>query len=307
MTENTTPESWKLTLPCHKTEAERLQEDIAAFAGRDFPPVLMTSEPDPHKPEEWLLEAFFSEEPTDADIETLLGLLPSSRREDVAIEPVYPADWVSISQSYLQPITAGRFHIYAEHSRDSLKPEHIGIRIEAGQAFGTGQHATTSGCLATLDALATDGFAPENALDLGTGSGILAFAMAKCWPALRVTASDIDPVSVDVAIENAEMNSVSVGEAAGQIAFLPAAGLDHPHLRQRAPYDLVTANILAGPLIELAPDIAGSMKAGGYLILAGLLTDQEESVLNAYTALGLELKQRRLNGDWPTLLLQKLS
>ena len=305
MTENTTPESWKLTLPCHKTEAERLQEDVAAFAGRDFPPVLMTSEPDPHKPDEWLLEAFFSEEPTEADIAALLELLPSSRQEDVAIEPVYPADWVSLSQSFLQPITAGRFHIYAEHSRDSLKPEHIGIQIEAGQAFGTGQHATTSGCLETLDALATEGLEPENALDLGTGSGILAFAMAKCWPSLRVTASDIDPVSVDVAIENAAMNNVSVGEAAGQIAFLPAAGLDHPQLRQRAPYDLVTANILAGPLIELAPDIAGSMKAGGRLILAGLLTNQEEAVLNAYSALGLELKQRRLNGDWPTLLLQK--
>lgn len=307
MTENTTPESWKLTLPCHKDEAERLQDDIPAFAGREFPPVLMTSEPDPHKPDEWLLEAFFSEEPTEADVDILLEVLPSSRREDVVIEPVYPADWVSLSQSFLQPITAGRFHIYAEHSRDSLKPEHIGIRIEAGQAFGTGQHATTSGCLATLDALATDGLMPENALDLGTGSGILAFAMSKVWSQLRVTASDIDPVSVDVAIENAGMNEVSVGEAAGQIAFLPAAGLNHPQLLQRAPYDLVTANILAGPLIELAPDIAGSMKAGGYLILAGLLTDQEEAVLNAYKALGFEPKQRRLNGDWPTLLLQKLS
>ncbi|MGK2284742.1 50S ribosomal protein L11 methyltransferase [Pedomonas sp. V897] len=307
MTENTTPESWKLTLPCRKTEAEQLQEDVAAFAGRDFPPVLMTSEPDPHKPEDWLLEAFFAEEPTEADIETLLGLLPSSRREDVVIEPVYPADWVAISQSHLQPITAGRFHIYAEHTRDSLKPGFIGIQIEAGQAFGTGQHATTSGCLATLDSLATDGFTPKNALDLGTGSGILAFAMAKCWPTVRVTASDIDPVSVDVAIENAAMNGVPVGEAAGQIAFLPAAGLDHPTLRANAPYDLVTANILAGPLIDLAPDIAGSMAAGGWLILAGLLTNQEEAVLNAYNAQGLELKQRRLNGDWPTLLLQKPS
>lgn len=307
MTENTTPESWKLTLPCNKDEAERLQDDIPAFAGRDCPPVLMTSEPDPHKPEEWLLEAFFSEEPTEDDINILLEVLPSSRREDVKIEPVYPENWVLLSQSFLQPITAGRFHIYAEHSRDSLKPGFIGIQIEAGQAFGTGQHATTSGCLQTLDALATDGIEPENALDLGTGSGILAFAMSKAWPRLRVTASDIDPVSVEVAIENAAKNGVSVGEAAGQIAFLPAAGLDHPQLRQRAPYDLVTANILAGPLIELAPDIAGSMRAGGYLILAGLLTDQENAVLNAYTALGLELKQRRLNGDWPTLLLQKPS
>lgn len=307
MTENTTPESWKLTLPCSKTEAERLQDDLAAFSGREFPPVLMTSEPDPHKPDDWLLEAFFAEEPTEADISALLEVLPSSSRADVVIEPVYPADWVSLSQSFLQPITAGRFHIYAEHSRDSLKPKHIGIRIEAGQAFGTGQHATTSGCLETLDALATEGFTPENALDLGTGSGILAFAMAKCWPTLRVTASDIDPVSVDVAIENAEMNGVSVGEAAGQIAFLPAPGLDHPQLRRRAPYDLVTANILAGPLIELAPDIADSLKAGGRLILAGLLTDQEEAVLNAYSALGVELKQRRLNGDWPTLLMQKRS
>lgn len=307
MTENTTPESWKLTLPCSKTEAERLQDDLAAFSGREFPPVLMTSEPDPHKPDDWLLEAFFAEEPTEADISALLEVLPSSSRADVVIEPVYPADWVSLSQSFLQPITAGRFHIYAEHSRDSLKPEHIGIRIEAGQAFGTGQHATTSGCLETLDALATEGFTPENALDLGTGSGILAFAMAKCWPTLTVTASDIDPVSVDVAIENAEMNGMSVGEAAGQIAFLPAPGLDHPQLRRRAPYDLVTANILAGPLIELAPDIADSLKAGGRLILAGLLTDQEEAVLNAYSALGVELKQRRLNGDWPTLLMQKRS
>lgn len=305
MIENAAPESWKLILPCRKAEAEALQEDVSLFADRPLPPVLMTSEPDPDKPDDWLLEAFFEDEPTDADIDAMLKLLPSSRREDVRVEPIFPADWVAISQSHLQPITAGRFHIFAEHSRDSLKPGFIGIQIEAGQAFGTGQHATTTGCLQTLDALA-ETFTPANALDLGTGSGILAFAIAKCWTSCRVTASDIDPVSVDVAIENAEMNSVSVGQGPGQVDLLAAAGFDHPQLRDNAPYDLITANILAGPLIELSADISGALQLNGYLILAGLLTNQEESVLEAYTQRGVKLVARRCIGDWPTLLLQKL-
>src|SRR5439155_4211681 len=181
----------------------------------------------------------------------------------------------------------------------------ITLEIDAGRAFGTGHHETTTGCLLAIDSLKRRGARFANILDLGTGTGLLAFAAHRLWPAARVMASDIDPVAIHVAEENARANAVPSGRAPGQIELIVAPGLRHRRLRARAPFDLILANILAGPLIELAPSLAAALATGGTLILAGLLDHQAEGLTAAYRRRGLMLQHSILRGDWPTLLLRK--
>ncbi|HMN53173.1 MAG TPA: 50S ribosomal protein L11 methyltransferase, partial [Sphingopyxis sp.] len=177
--------------------------------------------------------------------------------------------------------------------------------IDASQAFGTGGHDTTAGCLAMLDRLARAGASPRNIADIGTGTGLLAFAGHALWPRARVIASDIDPASIVVTRDNAAINGVPLGRGGGRLALAVAPGTDHPAIRHRAPYDLVVANILAGPLITLAPDIASITAPGGHAILAGLIARQMEPVLAAYRAQGFRLAQRGGSAEWPCLLLVK--
>lgn len=295
-------DTWKITLPCTREEGEDLAGEIRLASGRE-PPVIATEEADERDPERWVLTAYVEEAPDATLITDLLALAPSAARSDMVIERLPAQDWLTMSQAGLEPITAGRFHIYTAAHAHTLEPGQIGIRIEAGQAFGTGQHATTAGCLTFLDRMADDGRSFSNALDLGTGSGILAIAIAKRWPKARIIGSDIDAVSIDVAIENVEVNGERVGDAAGAIEMVAADGLDHPRLQARAPYDLVAANILAGPLVALAADVASVMAPGGTLLLAGLLNDQAADVIGAYEAVGCRLVDRHVAGDWPTLML----
>ena len=141
--------------------------------------------------------------------------------------------------------------------------------------------------------------------DIGTGTGLLAFAAIHLWPHACATASDIDPVSVDVTVDNAAINGVALGTMPGKLALCVASGTDHPLLRERAPYDLLIANILAGPLTELAPSFAEVVADGGTLILAGLLNTQAETITTAYRRQGFRLAQRVDTGDWPCLRLLK--
>ena len=298
-------DSWKVTLPCTKEEAETLKEDIGQFALLDAPPVLMTSEPDPARPDEWRLDAYFEAEPSPADLALLRALVPSARESEPRVERVEEQDWVVMSQEGLEPIHAGRFFVHTSTHRDNIPPTSVPLQIDAGRAFGTGQHETTTGCLLALDRLRTAGATFANILDLGTGTGLLAFAAMKLWPAARAAASDIDPVSIEVTAENAAINRIALGRARGQLELAVAAGLDHPRLAARAPYDLIIANILAGPLIELAPSVAGSLEAGGRLILAGLLDHQAERVAAAYRRQGLMASFRIERGEWPTLVMRK--
>ena len=274
------------------------------FAGLDFPPVLTTSEPDPARPDEWRLDAFFEARPDERALALLAALAPSARAAP-SVEEVAEADWVTLSQQGLEPIRAGRFFVHTPERRDVAPAGAVAIEIGAGRAFGTGQHATTTGCLLALDRLKESGVAFDDILDLGTGTGLLAVAALKLWPTARVAASDIDPVAIEVATENAAANGVVVGTGRGEADLVVAAGLDHPALRARAPYDLVIANILAGPLIELAPSVAGALTPGGRLILAGLLTSQAEEVAAAYRRQGLTLAFSIERGDWPTLAMCK--
>ncbi len=297
-------DSWKLTLPCTRAEAEALEGDIAAFALLDSPPVLMTSEASPDDDEAWQLDAYFEGRPNAALVKLVQTLVPSARGRKPVLEKLPAEDWVTISQQGLEPVTAGRFFIRNSEA-DAVPAGHKDFLIGAGLAFGTGQHETTAGCLAMLDRTRRLGHRFGNIADIGTGTGLLAFAAMHLWPRAYCTASDIDPMSVEVTAENAEKNAVPIGLSPGRLTLFTAAGVDHPGIVTRGPYDLVIANILAGPLIELAPSLTGVLEDGGTLILAGLLDSQADRVIAAYRVQGMRLTDRIDSGQWPTLRLRK--
>jgi ribosomal protein L11 methyltransferase len=213
-------------------------------------------------------------------------------------QPLPDIDWVKLSLDGLPPVVAGRFIVAGEHAMATGAPGKCRIRIEAGPAFGTGHHGTTLGCLLALDRLARRGRLGR-VLDLGTGSGVLALAAMQAG-ATRIIASDIDPGSVETARRNAAAN-----RAGRSVRFVCANGARDPGLRRAGPYDTIFANILARPLIKLAPDIAGLTTPGGHLILSGLLTHQEPLVRKAYAARGLALVARTHHDGWSTLTLRK--
>ena len=296
---------WKLALPCTKQEAERIAAEATEIEALEPPPVLMTSEPDPSRPDEWRLDAYFDDEPDAAAVAAVRRLVPSSAGIDAAIAPLDDEDWLRMSQRELEPILAGRFCVHTSAHRSEVPDGAVALEIDAGRAFGTGHHETTTGCLMALDRLKETGIACTNVLDLGTGTGLLAFAALKLWPGARATASDIDPVAIEVAAENAGVNDVRLGGNAGALELVVATGLDDERLAARAPYDLVIANILAAPLIELAAAVAGAMQPGGRLILAGLLSSQAGAVASAYRRQGLTATFTIERGDWPTLVMRK--
>lgn len=297
-------QSWKVTLPCTRAEAEALDGDIAAFTMMDRPPVLMTSEAAPDDENAWRLDAYFEAQPSPAAIKLLRTLVPSAADKHPAIEQLPDEDWVTLSQQGLEPVTAGRFHV-RNLADDPEQADHVNFLIEASRAFGTGQHETTAGCLVMLDRMRRIGMRFGNVADIGTGTGLLAFAALHLWPRAYATASDIDPVAVDISAANASANGVSRGRGQGQLALYTAAGVDHAAIVTRAPYDLLIANILAGPLIELAPSLCALVEEGGTILLAGLLKEQTDAVLAAYRAEGMRLAERADRGDWPTLRLRK--
>ncbi|MBA4092295.1 MAG: 50S ribosomal protein L11 methyltransferase [Sphingobium sp.] len=301
-------QSWKVTLPCTRAEAEALDGDIAAFTLMEHPPVLMTSEATPDGEEEgedaWQLDAYFEGKPSVAAIKLLKTLVPSAGRVKPIVEALPDEDWVTLSQQGLEPVTAGRFHVRNIASDPEL-PGHVNLLIEAGRAFGTGQHETTAGCLAMLDRMRRVGMRFAHVADIGTGTGLLAFAAMNLWPRARAIASDIDAVAVEISADNARANGVALGDGAGRLALVTAAGGNHPALIGRAPYDLLIANILAGPLIELAPTLCALVEDGGTIVLAGLLNGQADAVVAAYRAQGMRLAERSDRGEWPTLRLRK--
>jgi ribosomal protein L11 methyltransferase len=298
-------DSWKVSFPCTKAEAEAIQDEVALFTGLDSPPVLMSSEPDPDRPEEWRLDAYFDREPDGGMLQLLRQLVPSAGSAEPLVERLGNEDWVTLSQAGLEPIRAGRFFVHTPAHRHEVPQDAVALEVDAGRAFGTGHHETTTGCLLALDRLKEEGVNFDNIVDLGTGTGLLAFAALKLWPSARVAASDIDPVSIEVTEENAAINAIALGEGPGEVELAVCPGLEHERLRTRAPYDLIIANILAGPLINLAPSVAAALQAGGRLILAGLLDSQAEAVAEAYRGEGLTASFSIVRGDWPTLVMRK--
>jgi ribosomal protein L11 methyltransferase len=285
--------SFRVTIPCTRAQGEAIadSDDLLPDA------VLVADEPDASKPDEWLIHAYFEQAPTPEEMTTLRSLGTGEPR----VEELGEADWVAMSQAGLQPIRAGRFYVHTPMYR-SVPPGTTPFEIDAGLAFGTGQHATTSGSLEALDRLEREGKSFANIADIGTGTGLLAFAALALWPTARCIATDIDPVATDVARDNAAINGVKLGHGAGELLLAVADAMDSPLLAARAPFDLIVSNILAGPLIEFAPDFARSLAPGGTVVLAGLLGTQADSVIRAYEDQGLTIRDRG-SGEWPVLVL----
>ena len=244
----------------------------------------------------WEVGGYFLEAPDDIAL-TLLAMAYGA--QPFAMSELPEIDWVAKVRRELSPVEAGRFFVYGSHDADKVPAGRIALLIEAAVAFGTGHHGTTLGCLRALDRLVTDGFVARNVADIGCGTAVLAMAAARVFPN-PVIASDIDEVAVDVARANAEVNGL-----VARIECIEAAGFDHPRLAAAAPFDLVFANILKGPLIELAPDMAAHVAPAGLVILSGLLVVQAEAVLAAYHAADFTLQRREDIGEWSTLVLRR--
>ena len=216
----------------------------------------------------------------------------------IAREVLPDIDWVARSLEGLQPVRAGRFLVHGSHDRQKPRPGDLAIEIEAGLAFGTGHHGTTSGCLEMIETVVRRE-RPRNALDLGTGSAVLAIALAKLAH-IPVLATDIDPVATKVAAQNVRLNRVSA-----YVETRTAPGFAAPIFRARAPFDLIVANILARPLMRLAPDMARSAALGGSLILSGILERQRNAVIAAYTGQSFRHVRTFTRGEWVTLHLKR--
>jgi ribosomal protein L11 methyltransferase len=245
----------------------------------------------------WEVGGYFLEPPDGVMLEVLATAFGA---RPFALSELPEIDWVAKVRRELAPVEAGRFFVYGSHDADKVPAGRVALQIEATVAFGTGHHGTTLGCLLAFDRLLTEGWRPGRVADIGCGTAVLAMAAAATLPEALVIASDIDRVAVDVAEANVKINGLE-----GRVECLEAAGLDHRRIAAAAPYDLVFANILKGPLIELAPDIANHLATGGRAILSGLLAVQADAVTEAYLKAGLRLESRNDLGEWSTLVLQK--
>ncbi len=295
--------SWKLVALAPKTEVHAAL--LAHDEIEEWDPEIVVSghEIAEDRPNDWMLEAWLPHRPRKADRAAVAALFDHA--PELVAEKVPEADWVTESQRGVEPIRAGRFYVHTPEHAPSGEPGVTNFAIPASQAFGTGQHATTAGCLAMLSAMKRRGVLARNVADIGTGTGLLAFAALSLWPRAHTVASDIDPVCAPVVAENAARNGFHIGVRPGELAIAIAAGMDDRLLRECGPYDLLMANILAGPLVELAPDFAKAVPPRGNLVLAGLLTTQEDTVRAAYRTLGFALAGRIVNGDWSILWLRR--
>ncbi|WP_229956464.1 50S ribosomal protein L11 methyltransferase [Parasphingorhabdus litoris] len=300
-------DTWKVTLPCTREEADSLSEDGFFISSTDSVPTIVTREADPKTPDDWVIETYCDKEPDPVFLDKICELSPSAKLSDTdpMVEKLADQDWVSMSQAGLEPLRAGRFYVHTSNSAPLDDKAVVNICIDAGQAFGTGHHETTMGCLESLDRLKRLGQGFDNIIDVGTGTGLLAFAARHLWPTAQIMASDIDPVAVQVSAANAATNNIAVGYGYRAIKLETSNGLDHPAIGRRAPFDLIIANILAGPLIALAPQIAAAAAPDTVLILAGLLKTQQRDVVHAYMRQGFRLRHRRVENEWPCLTLVK--
>ena len=298
--------SWKLTALVDRSAAEAaLAASVEDAWDSDLVMSAHEVEADRYDPINaglWRIEAWYPRRP-DAALREQLDTMFAGNAPDFDLEKVEPQDWVTLSQQAVAPVHAGPFHIRTpEFPAD---PGAIDLVIPASRAFGTGQHQTTAGCLAMLGWLKGRGMRPRDIADIGTGTGLLAIGALKLFPTANMIASDIDPVCDEIVRESARDNGVAMGRRPGALHYVTAAGMDHPALKSRAPYDLLIANILAGPLIALAPDFARAVQPGARIILAGLLTTQEARVTRAYVREGLRMENRIVDGDWSILCLRR--
>ena len=290
------PVSWKLSARLPRPIAEA---GLAALEENEVPVAISEAQ------NGWLIEAWFADEP-DRARRAALGEPFAIGPDDWALTALPDTDWVGESQRAVAPVNAGRFRIRTpDHEAPAIDEDTIEFVIPAAQAFGTGHHPTTIGCLEALDRLERNGVAQREVADIGSGTGLLAFAALRLWPEARAIATDIDPVCIPAMEENAARNRVPVGDAVGGLTILRATGTDDETIHARAPFDLVIANILAGPLIELAPDFATIAARDGRVLLAGLLSSQADRVRRAYEREGFALERAEERREWTILLMRR--
>ena len=244
----------------------------------------------------WEVGGYFIESPDEAGLAVLAAAFGA---KPFVVSELPETDWVAKVKRELAPVEAGRFFVYGSHDADKVPEGSEPLLIEAAMAFGTGHHGTTLGCLKALDRLANEGVVGQNVADIGCGTAVLAMGAARIWPN-PVLASDIDEVAVEVAEANVMANGLE-----GRVICLEAAGFGHPDLAAKAPYDLVFANILKAPLVDLAPDMGANIATGGHAILSGILNEQADEVVAAYDAAGFDVHTREEIGEWTTLTMTR--
>ena len=296
------PSPYQVTIRVRYGALAALEAALEPLADALLSEAIVEAHPLENRPDdEWRLRAIAPNQATANHLAAVARRVHAEVRrpsEGIAIEAVPEIDWVAHVERDAPPIALGRFLIYAAHH--AVDPcGHVGLRIEAGLAFGSGRHATTQGCLRLIERARRRGLAVHRALDLGAGSGILAIAVAHLWHR-PVIAADIDPLSVAASRLAARANRVGT-----LIHPVRSRGLDARVVARGRPYDLICANILAGPLVLLAPKLRRVLSPGGLLVLSGILARQEATVLAAYRAQGLALKRRLIDGDWTTLALAR--
>lgn len=244
----------------------------------------------------WEIGAYFTDRPDEAALALLSAAFDA---RPFVVSEVPETDWVAHVRRELAPVEAGRFFVYGSHDADKVPDGAQALLIEAAMAFGTGHHGTTLGCLRALDRLLDEGLVAKSIADIGCGTAVLAMAAARVWDG-TVIASDIDSVAVEVAQANLRANGLE-----NRVDCVEAAGFDHPDLAAAAPFELIFANILKGPLIALAPDLARHNSDQGFAILSGILNEQAEQVIEVYMQNGYNLVSRESIVDWTTLILRK--
>ena len=241
---------------------------------------------------EWEVGAYFIEKPDEI---SLLLLENAFDAGGFVISKIPETDWVAKVKRELSPVEAGRFFVCGKHDLKKTPTDRVGLLIEASMAFGTGHHGTTKGCLLALDKILSEVTNLKNVIDIGCGTAVLAMAAAKASSA-KIMASDVDPVAVEVALANLKANNLE-----NRIDCIEAMGFEDFRIKSRGPYDLIFANILKRPLIDLAPDISGHMSSGGLAIISGILDEQAEEIIDFYQQNGLVVFDRIDIGEWVTL------
>lgn len=244
----------------------------------------------------WEVGAYFTARPDEAALAVLAAAFDAA---PFVVSELPETDWVAHVRRELAPVRAGRFFVYGSHDADKVPPGVEPLLIEAAMAFGTGHHGTTLGCLRVLDRLIDRGFVAARVADIGCGTAVLAMAAARVWDGVFI-AGDIDPVAVEVARANLAANGLE-----GRVGCVEAAGFNHPVLAGNAPFDLIFANILKGPLVALAPDLVRHLRPGGQAILSGILAEQADEVAQVYAREGAGEVAREQIGDWVTLHLAR--
>lgn len=280
------PVCWKARAVLPKRDAQALSDALEAIE-----PAPIVSAFELGERGLWEVEAFFSDPPDEDELLARFGIA-------MRVVPIEDENWVARALEGLPPVTTARFHIYGEHSAQTVPANAIGLKIEASYAFGTGHHGTTRGCLLAFEQLAKRRVF-RNALDLGCGTGVLGLAFARLTRR-PVVATDIDPLATRKTIENAKLN-----RANPYLSATTANGFTTPLIVRHAPYDLIFANILAGPLMKLMPGIRRNLAKGGVAILSGLLDEQANAITSIARAQGLRLVKRSALEGWITLTLAR--